>query len=798
MSGPENIKGFDYQISYSLLKTLEILKTTNSIHSLMFESLGEEEEDFNIIGADFEEYHQLKKRGEGHHWTPGDLKEIFKKFISKDKGATKYYFITDGTANAEVKKLKLNLEYKEEIDEISLQTFLPEGESLENLKSIFKRTTLLTRFYASDDDKDPAKNLKAKILELLSKPPFEVKNTIQACYSLLWKLLFDYAREAQNIVIERIKSDFENAGLFIRQKPWFDTPEIGEFQGREIEVKTILAELIKANKLIIYGINGIGKTWISTKIVQETDPDSTCWIKINRWTSIDYVLFLVASLLYSRGYDYEAKQLQNLDISERVPKFIMVLEKIDITVVFDSINSGNSDINTYVEQLIEHSLKKKLLGKIIVTSTKRINSYTSLDVKNNNFSEYYLNGFTLEDTELILNTLNNKLSEEEIRKFHKAVGGHPMSIFFLKQLIGNKSISSDELSMIGTQTIETTRDWIIEKSIIQLPDRDREFLLKLSFLDGEILEDEIFFILEANTKPKYLLHNLHFNHLISYQNEELHIHDSIKEVAKNLLQSDYKFKIHEKLTSFYFNKMRLQEGSKDGVLYDDILKWGNQLEQLQGSNLLEEKYSTLLHLSNDQINALSAIKRFGYPFDFETEDLSSSELIIEQLFEKKFVEKNTNPEKKYMYSSVEFVLVNLDFWQGCFITYLCLSRNLPYHMGYIPIFQPNHSWHLQHSSCWWEHCIEFMPLPPITKSEKIKHQAFIKEQFEKGAYNDKTPDERSFLQAILDEGIPDDTPDEKDLEMEKSGCPIWGHCCPDGKEQASECRIEIEKSDDDQ
>ncbi|MGJ1317746.1 hypothetical protein ACR776_04195 [Sphingobacterium spiritivorum] len=191
---------------------------------------------------------------------------------------------------------------------------------------------------------------------------------------------------------------------------------------------------------------------------------------------------------------------------------------------------------------------------------------------------------------------------------------------------------------------------------------------------------------------------------------------------------------------------------------------------------------------HDEVAGLAAIQNLGYPFDFETENLSSSKKIIRSLLKKEFIKKNTNSKIRRLGTTIKYVLVNLDFWQECFISYLTLSRDLPFHMGYVTVFRPNYAWHMQGASCWWEHCIEFMPVPPVTKSETIDHINFIKEQFKKGAYIDKSEEDIKFLQEIINRGVPDDTPDERDLEMEKSSCPIWGHCCPDGKEQAKECR----------
>lgn len=55
MSGPENLKGFDYQITYSLLKTIELIKLGVLDCKIIYESLDENEEDFNIILPDVSE-----------------------------------------------------------------------------------------------------------------------------------------------------------------------------------------------------------------------------------------------------------------------------------------------------------------------------------------------------------------------------------------------------------------------------------------------------------------------------------------------------------------------------------------------------------------------------------------------------------------------------------------------------------------------------------------------------------------------------------------------------------------------
>jgi hypothetical protein len=93
MSGPENLRGFDYQVSYSLLRVIEAIVENKSDITFQFESLNEEEEDFNIIDSNCTEFHQLKKRNEGNHWSPVDMKPIFANFISKNTIESNFFLL---------------------------------------------------------------------------------------------------------------------------------------------------------------------------------------------------------------------------------------------------------------------------------------------------------------------------------------------------------------------------------------------------------------------------------------------------------------------------------------------------------------------------------------------------------------------------------------------------------------------------------------------------------------------------------------------------------------------------------
>ena len=79
MSGIDAIRGFDYQISYTLFLIISFMKNeVDKIEMFKLESLTEEEDEFNIfykIGTG--EYIQIKKKDDSNMWSASEIKEAF-------------------------------------------------------------------------------------------------------------------------------------------------------------------------------------------------------------------------------------------------------------------------------------------------------------------------------------------------------------------------------------------------------------------------------------------------------------------------------------------------------------------------------------------------------------------------------------------------------------------------------------------------------------------------------------------------------------------------------------------------
>lgn len=797
MGGTDGIKGFDYQVTYCVLRILELIiqNESNSIE-LLFESLNEEEEDFNIFRESGNEFIQIKKRIEGNHWTPVDIKEILSKFIEKDDGATEFVFVTNGTGNPDVISLKKFINNAVAPNPEVLNKFVPTGKNSDNILSLLKRTKIYTRFGISDDDDDPAKILRTECTKLLNQYPFKIEDdNIDSVYNSIWKLVFDYSREGKKVKLSFVINEFENLGLSIAESPWLAQIEIAEFTGRDNELKVLSSSLEEAQVLSLNGINGIGKTWTTIKLLDKIGKlDNTCWISINQWTSIANIKYILSSYLFNANQQFLATKVQNSELIDIVSSIINSLQNFEYILVIDSLNSGSNEIRNFVKELVEVCSNKSFLGKIILSSTETIfNARTQ--IQKSLFTEFDLVGFTLEETKTILSELTNDFNDDQIEEFHNSVGGHPMSIFFLKDLYQKNGIEEEDILSLSEKSIEECRDYIIEKSIMTLDDSSKNYLFSLSVfkdtIDWTQCDAQIDSLLNAKTALYPLLHK----RLLLDRKFGINMHDSIRAVCQSIISVDFKKELLTRAENYIFQKMEADLDGPEGVLYEDMIKWSDLIYQQYVIKSVDEKYGFIFELSDLELDALWAIRRYGFPFDYETEDLSSSEKVLDILWIKNLIKENDNPERVRYNEKFIYDLDGIDYWQECLIIALCMIKGLSNNMGYIPIFKKNHAANLQSLICGWEHCIEFMPIPPVPRLQRIEHQKFVKEKYENGDYKDKTPEELEFLLNIINKKIHDEAPEEKDLEMEASSCPIFGHCCPGGKDQAQECKDDLEENE---
>jgi len=790
MSGPENLRGIDYQISFSLLKILMLIRDDfTRVNSIKFESLNEEEEDFNIFWNDGNaDYIQIKKKMEGYHWVPSEIKYILESFLKKDTPNVRFSFITNGGGNVSVRDLKNALKKGTPLSDELLLEFTTKILDISRLRALLKKTSIMTTAYAYYDDDNPGFLIREEICRLLNNTPFYVSDDINKALNTLWMHIFDLAKSASKISVNEIVNFLASIEIKCQEYSWFKIPDLTGFRGRQYEIKDLNEKLQHSRIIIITGISGIGKTLLTSKLAVTLHEQKimTCWTSVNTFTIKDDIIFNIVSLLNQQGLYSFSQSIINAEPVYKIAKIIDVLIKKPFYLFFDNLNAGSLDVKDFIEEILKVALEKKLTGAIFISSTDIPKVYTDIDVITKKVSEYQLAGFTLEDTELILKELSPEVSSSEFTAFHKSTGGHPISIVFLKQLLDSEDINVNDVERLKLMSIENSRKWLFDRVFSILPPTEQEALLSLSIFEYPFTEIEAEQIFKATIKLTYLFSCLKKKNIITIIQDKYYIHDSIRSLVGDMQPTNSRDIAHLKMAKYYRDFLEKEYASKGEVLYKDIHKWGYHLENVDTEDLTPEQ-KRLLELDNQYLDALWAIQRFGYPFAYSDHTLKQAKRVIQYLLDNNYIAKNKDKFKKYIGTIRKYILINTDFFDSCFLHYLCISRGISYHLGYIKTFEPNYAYEVQGITCPWEHCIEYYPLPPITKDQYVDRIKFLKEMFAKGAYDEKTEEVRTSLLAEIEQGIPEDVPEIPPTELIESSCPIFGHCCPAGKNQAMAC-----------
>ena len=86
--------------------------------------------------------------------------------------------------------------------------------------------------------------------------------------------------------------------------------------------------------------------------------------------------------------------------------------------------------------------------------------------------------------------------------------------------------------------------------------------------------------------------------------------------------------------------------------------------------------------------------------------------------------------------------------------------------------------------CPYGQLVEEYPLPPMTRAEMVDHNEYLKKALFEGVFDEENKKDglplmtREDAESEIGEFNPEDYPEEKDEQMEKMSCTVFGHCCP--------------------
>lgn len=799
MSGPANLQGIDYQVSYTVLEVLRLLRSSQEkVRAIRFDSISDDEEDLTLLYEGGEEvFVQIKKKTEGYQWTPSLLRPILERFNAKVATGAKFIFVTDRGVNLEVAKLKRTLQAGTVPDDETLDKFASTTLGRDALRRLLPRINILSDYYASPDVSDPARTLKEQIKAVLLSRPFVLEAPVDTVIRSLWHFVFTAARAGALVTSAQLNEELRRAGISKIVPDWSTFPSVSDFIGRVEELGALLQIAESSSRIIVRGMSGMGKTLLLGRVAERLQMlgRAVLWISISPLTSPAMIARRLEAFFLDRFDFNPLLDVKLEDLPAVLEAFLSALKMRDLCVFIDAVDRAAPLTRSFIEGIVSSSIALPLSSTLIISSSESLACYGEVEIERSLVSEFHLGGYSVEDSRTVVKRLSIPLDDDAADAFHAAVGGHPMSYMFLREVCNSSQV---EPALLIKQGLGRMQQWLKDRVIRVMHQDDQRVLRRLSVFSYPFDDAEVESALDSDLAAPHVIIGLLRRNLVVRTENTYVIHEALRTIAYEQNTHRTRIELHARCSAYYMGRIRKLERA-NGQEFDDLaIKWTLHTELATDAPCQTQGIRSVISCSLTDLDILWAIHRFNYPFSFSSDDVEGIEAKLSRLTDAGLIRSEPSTVEGAPPGSLMYKLVFDDFESVLFLSEICCARGASADLGYIPQFQPN--WNFEHQGlmCEWEHCIELSPLPPLTRRAHQEHIDFIREGFANGRYSDSEPSRVEFLRGILERGVPDDAPDEPDLKMMAASCPIFGHVCPAGQTQADECRIALgEISDND-
>lgn len=775
LGGPDNLQGVDYQISYSLLRVLEaLLDPAALVSAFSFDSLTDDGEDITVHGSDsILECIQVKKRSEGYPWTMTDLRPVIQHFARGSK-ADRYLFITNGSANRPVRKMKLQLDASGSVSPSDLAT-LSYGDHESRISEVLSHTTIRTLTYASDDDGNPAKGVRLRIVSLLESA-FGLDQPPQKALDLAWGYVFGLARQGQTVSLTAVGEHLAELGIRVRRALWKQIPNHEPLVTRSLELSRLRGHL-RSGCIVVHGISGTGKTMVLADLARnlESMGKSVFWLSLNALISADDVLSALCGFLSEAGKPEASAQLKICERGRLAALLGEIMARSELYLFLDAVDSLMAETSSVIRGVVVAATESAPQGAVLLSAIDIPEWATQLGV-----CALPLSGFTEKETASLFAAKGIECSLEYVHDLHSAVAGHPLSVQLASGMrtVNGEADSGAELSQLS---IESARSLLFSRAFSALSDGERDALISLSVMGYPFGDEEASAMLDLQIRPRYALAPLVRKGLLESSDGLFRVHDYVRALANAVVPLEKLQSLHARAAVYYQTIVE-----KAPALYTDIHKWGYHLERSGAKYALSRTTEQIRRLDNPHLEALWAIERFGFPFSFSDPTERGAMALVRSLRRKGLIRRNWNRRVRYMYTRKAYTLKNVDHLAGCLLAHFCLSRGLSNHLGYIGVFEPNYAHRRQGLVCGWEHCVEFYPLAPSDTDSVVAFLKSVAEQLRSGELSFDDPHVASAVDQ-LEEKAQAMTSEEIREALQIHRCPIFGHWCPGGPVQVTAC-----------
>jgi hypothetical protein len=605
-------------------------------------------------------------------------------------------------------------------------------------------------------------------------------------YDNLWRLVFDLSKRNGRLTFDELQLYAKDAGL------------IGLFSGfpvlspddqyRESESKAILARHENSAINFVYGLSGTGKSTVVAQALRERETlKRAFWFSTGPSYDSKYFRQMLGLFLEGAGHEQHASVLRDPRVTD-ADATAYALAQLDMTLIFDTVEKASSSMEILWSTLIRDKLSSIPQSKIIFVGQQLSRWFQEAQAYVKSSETYEVPGFSYADFMSYLGDLPDSIDEARVLEFYNRTGGLPIAAALLKAGFGKES-QPQNLQVVVDQSADAIHRMLFSNVISRLDDIEREFVESASVFESEFSLDEVNIVLERPLKSRAKVLALLPRCVVNERENGIQLHDSVRPLAYELLLPEVAQAYHEKLATHYTGLIQDQ-----GFLFELIHKWAYHVRRCEKSQSPFMK--AVIGLSQYEVFSLWGIHYGGFPFSFSAEELAEQQLLINKFVEEGLVTVSVNYDEENGTFDIAapkeiFKLKTTDQWDRSFLWHVAERETPAYHMGYIDVNDPNFAWQLQrHTICPWEHRIEYEPLMPYDEPP-ADVRAWFADVIRGGGLSWRGPEANAKTLAQLDELIvqPDIQDDDIRLHAAVGSCPMFGHCCPGGSDQAAACRV---------
>jgi hypothetical protein len=781
MSGVENLRGIDYQISCSVLVVLQMLADDEAdLSEISIDSLDDTGEDLTISFLSGGSLHiQIKKLTEGYNWTATTLRPVLSRFATFDIHS-QCWFITDGSASRQVHPLRSFLAGDSEIAQDLLDEVSGEGLTIADLNALAGRVRLMTRYFPSPDAADPAALVRGEILRLLVRGPFSLADDPAIITPKLWNVLYQAGVTGRSLANAELIAEFAASGLSLLQREWAVYPTAEEYYDHEEPVERVAQLFTDGALALVYGIGGSGKTTFTAEAASMVTGwgRRTCWITVNELLEPAELVRVIGEYCIAEGLLPAAERLRGSEVVRIGSDLAEIVNKQPVTFVLDRFETANARLEPFIREVISALSPTGRHGSILITSRSIPDWWPDIERMKEQVQSIPLGGLPPASAIKVLADAGIGETEEERSEIVAALGRHAQSVTLLRQL--HSAIPPHALQQVG---IEATRDWLLRQVMDQLPPALKVSLARLSVFDYAAPRDLALSVLD-DLGPD-TLRALVKRDLVRIDLGAVTVHDSIREAALSLLSTQANERCHRAVADYLYREIQRDYRTEGSVLYEKSIRWAAHLESSGDVSDLGGRTQFILDAEPVILRDLFGIATRGFPYEFDDPTLDDTFAFIEELEEAGIIEENPANAGKDVWVEPPYRLRGFSFYEELLLKSLCLRHGFAEHVGYMDDMRANYAFEAQALTCPWEHCIELSPLPGMTRAE---YEASLEDDRRRLANPAGLSEKhRQILLERINEGIPDWMAEERDEELHARSCPIFGHACPSGRAQAEVC-----------